>query len=162
MHPVTRLGRVAQQVRSFATLHAGELDQLAREIEAAGLPDLAQRARTFRALHETEAQLVLDELSDLRGDLERQAAGPAEAISPPALSADAPASAGHPGPAPATSPAATSPAATATAAPVVPADPAAASPKRARWLAEQARRAAPQPLARRSLLVRPQRDARTP
>ena len=73
LHPVTRLARVIQQVRSFAEMHAGELDRLAAEAEAAGLPELAARLRVYRTLHGEESRLVLDELSDIRAEVEADA-----------------------------------------------------------------------------------------
>ena len=126
LHPATRLGRVLQQIRSFTALHASELDGVAGELEAAGHGELAARLRAYRDLHAQEAGLILDELADVRADLEREARGAAttgETPRPPAPSAS-------------------------------PADPAANSPKRARWLAEQARRAE-RPVSRRDLFRRP-------
>jgi hypothetical protein len=73
LHPVTRLERAIQQVRSFAEMHAGELDRLAAEAEAAGLPELAAHLRVYRTLHTEESQLVLDELSDIRAEVEADA-----------------------------------------------------------------------------------------
>ena len=68
-HPVTRLGRVVQQLRSFADLHAAELESLAAELEAAELPDLAARVRVFRDVQRDEGQLVVDELVDIQTDI---------------------------------------------------------------------------------------------
>ena len=48
MHPVTRLGRVIQQLRSFSDLHAGELEGLAVELDAVGAGEVAQRLRSYR------------------------------------------------------------------------------------------------------------------
>ena len=48
MHPVTRLGRVIQQLRSFGDLHASELEMMAVALDAAGAADLAQRLRAYR------------------------------------------------------------------------------------------------------------------
>ena len=129
LHPVTRVGRVLQQIRSFTTLHAAELDGVAGELEAAGHAELAARLRTYRDLHTQETGLILDELADVRGDLEQQA-----------QSSAAPNPAAPEQPAPGSSPTHT--------------DPAANSPKRARWLAEQARQAE-RPLSRRDLFLRP-------
>jgi hypothetical protein len=68
MHSVTRLGRVAQQLRSFAELHAAELEALARDLESTQ-PDLAARLRVFQQMQADEGQLVLDELQDIRAGL---------------------------------------------------------------------------------------------
>ena len=129
LHAVTRVGRVLQQIRSFTTLHASELEGVAGELEAAGNAELAARVRTYRDLHSQEAELILDELADVRADLEREARGSA-ASNPAAQEQPTPGSAQ-----------------TRT-------DPAANSPKRARWLAEQARQAE-RPLSRRDLFLRP-------
>jgi hypothetical protein len=69
MHPVTRLGRVVQQLRSFGDLHATELDALATELDAAGLSDLASKVRVFRDLQRDEGQLVSAELADIQSEL---------------------------------------------------------------------------------------------
>jgi hypothetical protein len=84
---------------------------------AARLRRVEQQVRVFKELHQSELQIILDELTDIvkQVDAERAAAAP-----PPETSkAEA-------------------------------ADPAASSPKRAKWLAEQERRAAPK--SRRDLL----------
>jgi len=96
---------------------------------------LEQQIRAFKELHATELGLILDELARLRTDLGAMAA-PAETAAAPA------------------------PGATASGTPVpgvpasMPDDPAAASPKRAAWLAEQARKEEERraPLSRRELL----------
>ena len=136
LHPATRLGRVLQQMGSFSTMHAAELDGIAVELDAAGQTELAARLRIYRDLHTQEAGLILDELADVRSDLDRPPpadASPSPDPSPPAISSD-----------PSTRP-----------------DPAANSPKRARWLAEQAEQArlaaeaAQRPRSRRDLFQRP-------
>ena len=128
VHPVTRLGRVIQQLRSFSDLHAGELEGLAVELDAVGAGEMAQRLRSYRDVQRDEAAMVVDELVDIQRDM---------------------ASSGLP-----------SPSAPLEAPPVVPAaapgDPAVNSPKRAKWLAEQAAEAERlrQPLSRRHLFGR--------
>ena len=126
MHPVTRLGRVVQQLRSFELLHAGELAGLAAELENAGQPELAARVRVYGEVQGDEARMVVDELTDLQSDM---AADPS--LAPPAPPALPPLTAG-------------------------PYDPAVNSPRRAKWLAEQAaeeeRRR--QPFSRRDLFNR--------
>jgi hypothetical protein len=136
LHPVTRIGRVLQQIRSFTTLHASELDGLAAELEAGGQPGLAARLRVFQSLHSQEASMIADELADVQAELDRDG-----------LETRTPATAPR---TPATTPQ------TASAGPDVdPAliDHAANSPKRARWLAEQARQAeeARRPRTRREI-----------
>jgi hypothetical protein len=125
MHAVTRLGRVVQQLKSFGDLHADELETMATDLEAAGAGEIAARLRMYRDVQRDEAQIVIDELVDLKTDL-TAAAQPAEPPSePPPVAA-----AGH--------------------------DPAINSPRRARWLAEQAAEAErlKQPLSRRDLFGR--------
>jgi hypothetical protein len=114
-HPVTRLERVLQQLRSFADMHASELEALALELETAQ-PESAARARTIGRLQLDEAQLVLDELGDIRAEL---AVLESESASEPEIGKD----------------------------------PAVDSPRRARWLAEQAARdeALRRPRSRRQL-----------
>jgi hypothetical protein len=129
LHPATRLGRVLQQIRSFTTLHAAELEGIVGELEAAGQTELATRLRTYRALHTQEAGLILDELVDVRAELEQEIRGDAAVKPEPSE----PPSAGSP---------------------PSPVDPAASSPKHARWLAEQARRGE-RPVLRRELFLRP-------
>ena len=123
MHPVTRLGRVIQQLRSFSDLHAGELEGLAVELDAVGAGEVAQRLRSYRDVQRDEAAMVVDELIDIQRDL----AAAAQPLDVP----------------PGAVPAATG-------------DPAVNSPKRAKWLAEQAAEAERlrQPLSRRDLFGR--------
>jgi hypothetical protein len=83
---------------------------------AARLRRVEQQIRAFKELHQSELQIILDEL----GDIARQVEAEAAAESTP------------------------------NASPVDPADPAASSPKRAKWLAEQEEKAAPK--SRRELL----------
>lgn len=92
---------------------------------SARLRRVEQQVRVFKDLHQSELQIILDELTDIvkQVDAERTAA---------------------------TTPARTSEA--------DPDDPAAASPKRAKWLAEQANKAAPK--SRRELLFG-ERDTET-
>ncbi len=118
MHPVTRLERVGQQLRSFAELHTNELETVASDLELAGAAELAARLRTYGKLHADEAAMVLEELADV-----------CEALRGSTAKDDSPGE---------------QRAATAN-------DPAANSPKRARWLAEEARRVAP--VSRRSFLT---------
>ena len=119
MHPVTRLGRVTQQLRSFGDLHASELEMMAVALDEAGATELARRLRAYRDVQRDEAAMVVDELTDIQNDMAAgaQPSGPREA---PAGSAQ---------------------------------DPAAHSPKRAQWLAEQAaeEERLKQPLSRRDL-----------
>jgi hypothetical protein len=95
---------------------------------SARLRRVEQQIRAFSKLHSSELQLILDELTDISKQVEEEKAT-ANAAS------DAPA-----------------------AATVDPTDPAASSPKRAKWLAEQERKAAPK--SRRDLLFR-ERDEKT-
>jgi hypothetical protein len=142
MHPVTRLGRVIQQLRSFGELHAGELEGLAAELADAPGGDVAARLRIYRDVQRDEAQMVVDELVDIQADM--AAAGlpetaPGQAVPAPATELTAAVS--------------SDPAATTTMATIR--DPAINSPRRARWLAEQAaeeeRRR--QPLSRRDFFA---------
>jgi hypothetical protein len=116
MHPVTRLGRVVQQLKSFGDLHADELETMATDLEAAGAGEIAARLRMYRDVQRDEAQIVVDELVDIRTEM-------ASAAQPDP--APAPAEVGH--------------------------DPAINSPRRAKWLAEQAAEAERrrQPVSRR-------------
>jgi hypothetical protein len=118
MHPVTRLGRVVQQLTSFGDLHSDELEKMALDLDAAGAVEIAARLRIYRDVQRDEAQIVVDELVDIRS-------GMASAAQPD--SAPAPAEGGH--------------------------DPAINSPRRAKWLAEQAAEAERrrQPVSRRDL-----------
>jgi hypothetical protein len=103
MHPVTRLGRVVQQLKSFGDLHADELEMMATDLEAAGAVEIAARLRMYRDVQRDEAHIVVDELVDIRTEM-------ASAVQPDP--APAPAEVSH--------------------------DPAINSPRRAKWLAEQA------------------------
>ena len=147
MHPVTRLGRVIQQLRSFGDLHAGELEGMAQTLDTLGQWDVASQLRQYRDIQRDEAQMVVDELLDLQRDM--AAAEPSPGVPSPAAS-------GEPG-APA-----------AAAGEAVPGDPAINSPRRAKWLAEEAARQAAEaerlraPLSRRDLFgraTRPPEDA---
>ena len=91
---------------------------------AARLRRVEQQIRAFSKLHASELQLILDELTDISRQMEEERAAETAAASD-----------------------SSGPAADTTNAP---ADPAAASPKRAKWLAEQERKAAPK--SRRDLL----------
>lgn len=122
MHPVTRLGRVVQQLRSFGDLHANELEMMAVALDEAGAADLAQRLRAYRDVQRGEAAMVVDELVDIQSDMAAAAQPPEPPQVPP----------GVPGAAH---------------------DPAINSPKRAKWLADQAaeEERLKQPLSRRDL-----------
>ena len=122
MHAVTRLGRVIQQLRSFGELHAGELEALAAELDAPTASDVAGRLRIYRDVQRDEAQMIVDELVDIQSDM----AAAEQAATGQSEATGVPAAAGS-------------------------RDPAVNSPRRAKWLAEQAaeeeRRR--QPLSRR-------------
>jgi uncharacterized membrane protein len=90
---------------------------------SARLRRVEQQIRAFSKLHSSELQLILDELTDISKQLEEEKAAASAETSGPADTAK-----------------------------VDPADPAASSPKRAKWLAEQERKAAPK--TRRDLLFR--------
>jgi hypothetical protein len=108
------------------------IDESLRQQLATRVARLEQQIRAFKELHATELGLILDELAKLRAELTAMAPMP-----------DAPdrahTSEGH---------------AEATA------DPAAGSPKRAKWLAEEARKEQERnaPLSRRDLLRGRERD----
>jgi hypothetical protein len=85
---------------------------------SARLRRVEQQIRAFRELHQSELQIILDELTDIARQVDAEKA----AKSAPASPVDATA------------------------------DPAASSPKRAKWLAEQEKKAAPK--SRRELLFR--------
>jgi hypothetical protein len=123
MHPVTRLGRIIQQLRSFGDLHASELEGMAGDLDAAGAGEVAARLRAYRDIQRDEASMVVAELVDIQTDM--ASSQPADAPVLPAASD-------------------------------TPNDPAANSPRRARWLAEQAAEAERlrQPIARRNLFER--------
>jgi hypothetical protein len=93
---------------------------------SARLRRVEQQVRVFKELHQSELQIILDELTDIVKQVDAEKA------------AEAARAAGR--------------------APVDPADPAASSPKRAKWLAEQAKKAAPK--SRRELLLG-ERDTET-
>jgi hypothetical protein len=143
LHPVTRIGRVLQQIQSFTTLHASELEGVAAELEAAGQDELAARLRIFQGLHSQEAGLILDELVDVQAELDREPALPSLPLGPSIPTAPQlplpQAGEGEP-----RGPSDINPAR---------ADPAVNSPKRARWLVEQAHLAeeARRPRSRRKL-----------
>jgi hypothetical protein len=127
MHPVTRLARVIQQLRSFGELHAGELEALAAELDSAEPSDVATRLRIYRDVQRDEAQMIVDELVDIQADMasaEHADIGQMQPVEPTAAGGSR--------------------------------DPAINSPRRAKWLAEQAaddeRRR--QPLSRRELFGR--------
>ena len=82
---------------------------------SARLRRVEQQIRAFKQLHQSELQLILDELTDIAKQVDDERA----AETAPVVAAD-------------------------------PADPAASSPKRAKWLAEQEKKAAPK--SRRELL----------
>jgi hypothetical protein len=128
-HPVTRLDRVVQQLRSFGQLHSAELEAVAVELESIA-PDVAGRLRAFQAMQRDEGQLVVEELADIRADLARGASESDSREERIPLK-----------------------------------DPAVDSPKRARWLAEQAARDEQlrRPRSRRQLLRGiPHADGPTP
>ena len=83
MHPVTRLGRVIQQLRSFGDLHANELEMMAVALDAAGAADLAQRLRAYRDVQRDEAAMVVDELVDVQSDMAAAAQPPEPLEVPP-------------------------------------------------------------------------------
>ena len=99
MHAVTRLGRVIQQLRSFDELHSGELEALARDLEAAA-PDVAVRLRIYIDMQRDESDMVVTELADIQSDISTDGPPPQETE--------------------------------------LGSDPAINSPRRAKWLAEQA------------------------
>jgi hypothetical protein len=69
MHPVTRLGRIIQQLRSFGDLHASELETMAIDLDAAGSSEVANRLRAYRDVQRDEATMVVDELVDIQRDM---------------------------------------------------------------------------------------------
>jgi hypothetical protein len=84
---------------------------------SARLRRVEQQVRVFKELHQSELQIILDELTDIAKQIEAERA----AVAPSAQTTT-----------------------------VDPDDPAASSPKRAKWLAEQASKTAPK--SRRDLL----------
>jgi hypothetical protein len=87
MHPVTRLGRIIQQLRSFGDLHASELEGMAAELDAASQTDLAARLRAYRDIQRDEADMVVQELVDIQQDM-ISSATPEETPPPPTLGHD--------------------------------------------------------------------------
>ena len=118
MHPVTRLGRVIQQLRSFGELHGGELEALAMELEGSGATEIAARVRIYRDVQRDEAAMVAEELLDIQAAVAEVAPAP-------------------------------------DASEVTGRDPAVNSPRRAKWLAEQAAEAErlKAPMSRRDLFA---------
>jgi hypothetical protein len=106
------------------------IDESLRQQLTTRVARLEQQIRAFKELHATELGLILDELAKLRADLAALAPQPASTDDTPATSAT-----------------------TMT-------DPAAASPKRAKWLAEEARKEEQKraPLSRREFLRGRERD----
>ena len=106
------------------------IDESVRQKLTTRVARLEQQIRAFKELHATELGLILDELSSLRAELTAMAAA-TEARQSGTLDAGGPA-----------------------------ADPAAASPKRAKWLAEEARKDEERraPLSRREFLKGRDRD----
>jgi hypothetical protein len=90
---------------------------------SARLRRVEQQIRAFKELHQSELQLILDELGDIVKQVDDEAA--VERAEAPVPTSD-------------------------------PSDPAAASPKRAKWLAEQERKQAPR--SRRELLFGERED----
>ena len=84
MHPVTRLGRVIQQLRSFGDLHASELETMAATLDQAGAAELAQQLRAYRDVQRDEATMVVDELTDIQNDMMATAQPSAHLEVPPA------------------------------------------------------------------------------
>lgn len=103
-----------------------------KELHVREVSDLAQRLHVIAQLQADELQLILDQLADIAGELAAQQRTQGERGS------------GAAGPS--------------STDPVPPGDPAANSPKRARWLAEQARRARADPVSRRELLFGREED----
>lgn len=87
MHPVTRLGRIVQQLRSFGDLHANELEGMAVDLDTSGATDLAARLRAYRDIQRDEADMVVQELVDIQQDM-ISSATPEEAPPPPTLGHD--------------------------------------------------------------------------
>ena len=92
---------------------------------SARLRRVEQQVRVFKELHQSELQIILDELTDIAKQVEAERAAAASPAQPTDVDPD---------------------------------DPAASSPKRAKWLAEQANKAAPK--SRRELLFG-ERDSET-
>ena len=96
---------------------------------SARLRRVEQQIRAFRELHSSELKLILDELTDISRQLEEEKAAASASAAPDDATAH-----------------------------FDPSDPAASSPKRAKWLAELERKAAPK--SRRELLFG-ERDEKT-
>ena len=92
---------------------------------SARLRRVEQQVRVFKELHQSELQIILDELTDIAKQVEAERAAAASPAQPTDVDPD---------------------------------DPAASSPKRAKWLADQANKAAPK--SRRELLFG-ERDSET-
>jgi hypothetical protein len=106
------------------------IDESLRQQLTTRVARLEQQIRAFKELHATELGLILDELAKLRADLTALASERATTDDAPAANASATG------------------------------DPAAASPKRAKWLAEEARKEEQKraPLSRREFLRGRERD----
>src|SRR5689334_11048633 len=87
MHPVTRLGRIIQQLRSFGDLHADELEGMAVDLDAVAQTDLAARLRAYRDVQRDEANMVILELVDIQQDM-INSAQPNEIAPPPTVGHD--------------------------------------------------------------------------
>lgn len=129
LHPATRLARVQQQLRSFAELHRSEIDGVIQQLNEANLQGFSARLTAYLDLHAQEMAMVAEELADLGADLQEE---------PPSTVQTSPNASAEPG---------------RQASGVDPSDPAASSPKRARWLAEQANRLVIRPVSRRGFLL---------
>lgn len=86
MHPVTRLGRIIQQLRSFADLHASELETMAQDLDATGATEVGTRLREYRDIQRDEASMVVTELEDIRDDM--AASATPDEVSPPPVTGD--------------------------------------------------------------------------
>jgi len=79
-----RLGRVIQQLQSFGELHANELESLAGELDNAGASDLAIKLRAILDIQRNEAEMVVQELVDIRVELGDDSLPPTPAGADPA------------------------------------------------------------------------------
>ena len=86
MHPVTRLGRIIQQLRSFADLHASELEMMAQDLDVTGATEVATRLREYRDIQRDEASMVVTELEDIRDDM--AASATPEEVPPASVTGD--------------------------------------------------------------------------
>ena len=131
LHPVTRLARVQQQLRSFAGLHRSEIGGVIQQLDEGGLQGFSDRLTAYLDLHAQEMATVIEELEDVAKDLSA-ASSPGRGASEVQRNAksDLPQEQQKA---------------------VDPSDPAADSPKRARWLTEQANRLL-RPVSRRGFL----------